>query len=161
MRKPLALVWLRERDLARMIVEARHFAPKETGGVFIGYRARGEIVITDVVLSGPNAVHDRRSYRSDPLFESNEIARIYEQSGRMHSYLGDWHSHPAGSFRLSGKDKRALRTIARSEDARAEKPIMAILAGERDDWGIGVWEYFERSIKFVPGAVRSGRIKLY
>ena len=144
-----------------MIAEAKQFAPKETGGVFMGYRARDSIVITNVIGSGPNAVHQSVFYRPDLQYEETQIAKAYAESKRMHTYLGDWHTHPSGILRLSRKDKIALATIAKSKEARIERPIMAILAGENDDWRCHVWEYISRLISLMGPTMRSMRLKMY
>lgn len=153
-------VWLKEHDLGRMVKQAQRFAPDETGGVFVGYRVRRSIIITHVIGSGPKAIHAQEYYRPDVLFEQNEIAKIYEASGRMFSYLGDWHTHPSGALRLSRKDKAALAIVANDREARAEHPIMAILAGRGDDWGLHIWE-FSRVLPLLGTRTHSTKLTLY
>jgi integrative and conjugative element protein (TIGR02256 family) len=161
MRKPLTEVWLSKKNLDLMIAEARQFVPKETGGVFMGYRTRDSVVITDMFGSGPNAIHAPTFYRPDLAHERSEIERIYEQSNRMHSYLGDWHTHPSGLLRLSRKDKIALRTVANCREARAERPITAILAGRDERWQFHIWEYAKSAIPFLGIKTVSTRLHIY
>ena len=144
-----------------MIAEAKEFAPYETGGVFMGYRVRDSVIITNVIGSGPKAVHKLKSYRPDTDHEQHAIAAIYEESHRMYSYLGDWHTHPSGILRLSGKDKKALAAIAKDKEARVEHPIMAILAGEGDDWRFHVWKFHGRVLSIFVLRLHSTKLRLY
>jgi integrative and conjugative element protein (TIGR02256 family) len=160
MHKSLVEVWLKRRELNFMVQEARHFAPNETGGVFMGYRTNNSVVITAVIAAGPDAVRTRNCYKPDLIYEQAEIAKIYHRSGRIHSYLGDWHTHPSGPLRLSRKDKEAMRVIAQDAEARAERPLMAILAGGKDDWGCSIWECCKGSIRLFS-RISPAKLRLY
>jgi integrative and conjugative element protein (TIGR02256 family) len=161
MRKSLTEVWLSNKEITRMIAEANQFAPKETGGVFMGYRTKDSVVITDMIGAGPEATHELTLYRPDRKYEHAEIARVYERSNRIYSYLGDWHTHPAGLLRLSHKDKIALKAVARCKEARVDQPITAILAGEKDNWRLHVWEYVTSAIPFVTFRAISTCLQIY
>ena len=77
-----------------MVEEARRCLPNETGGAFMGYWSDpNTVVITDVIGPGPNAKHTRYSFHPDVEYHAAEIDRIYSQSGRINTYLGDWHTH--------------------------------------------------------------------
>jgi integrative and conjugative element protein (TIGR02256 family) len=130
-------VWLRRTAYAAMTIEADDKAPNETGGVLIGYERESAIVIVECVGPGPKAIHEPNRFVPDYDFQEREIARIYEQSGRIHTYLGDWHTHPAGSLRLSAVDCSTLRRIARHRAARLRTPLM-IIAGP-PDWRLSAW----------------------
>ena len=68
----------------------------------------------------------------------NEIAEHYYASGRVETYLGDWHSHPNGGGRLSSLDRRTLAMIAGFDAARAPRPLMAVLHGG-EPWRLAIW----------------------
>src|SRR5690606_33938556 len=87
------------------------------------------MVVRASVGPGPRAVHRRRGFVPDHVYHELETARIYADSGRVWSYLGDWHSHPSGTLVLSRTDRRTLARIARAPDARVPKPLMIVLAG--------------------------------
>lgn len=122
--------------LADLTRTADTFAPLETGGVLLGYwvHAPGEgpraaeAVVTAWVGPGPRAVHRRRFFSPDHLFQEQEIARLYSASGRLSTYIGDWHTHPGGPGSLSSRDRMALRRIATAPAARAPSPVMIVLA---------------------------------
>lgn len=140
--KPRFTIWIGDESLRLLRQLASEKAPSETGGVLLGYWRSDKRtgVITDVVGPGPAAVHGRDFFEPDAKYQSAEIARIYELSGRITTYLGDWHTHPGGSTGLSAQDRRTLRTIAASPAARAPTPLMGILAG-KEHWRMCLWVY--------------------
>jgi integrative and conjugative element protein (TIGR02256 family) len=116
--------------------------PNETGGVLIGYWLKNSegVVITEAVGPGPCSKHEETRFIPDWSYHESEIARFYEESGRMHTYLGDWHSHPYSSTRLSITDRRTLLKIAKHKEARVPTPLMAVI-GTNDPPTIQVWRY--------------------
>lgn len=103
----------------------------------MGYTGEtGDIVVTHAIGPGPLAKHREKSFVPDHDFQETEIARIYRESGRHSTYLGDWHSHPGGSDRLSWRDRATLRRISRAPAARVQQPVMVIIA-ERETLRIG------------------------
>ena len=125
--------------------EAQRRSPLETGGVLMGYWAedRSGVVITDIVGPGPKAVHRRTSFIPDNVYQEREIERIYKESGRRITYLGDWHSHPDGPMRLSVLDRLTQLRIGMHQSARAPRALMAVIAGGRP-WTLGVWQLVRR-----------------
>jgi integrative and conjugative element protein (TIGR02256 family) len=133
------LVWWERQSLEKAIAEAERTFPQETGGVLLGWRANSrEVVVVEVVGPGPNADHRARSFRPDAAWQQEQINDTYASSGRRITYLGDWHTHPAGSPSLSPRDIRTLRRIARHNDARAPQPVMAVLGGGDPEWHMHV-----------------------
>jgi integrative and conjugative element protein (TIGR02256 family) len=128
-----------------MQVEAQRRAPLETGGVLMGYWAEDHagVVIADVVGPGPKAAHKRMSFVPDHLYQDREIARLYRESGRRVTYLGDWHTHPDGPLELSVVDRLTQLRIGKHLTARAPRALMAIVAGGRP-WTLGVWQLERR-----------------
>lgn len=141
----------------RIQVEATRISPRETGGVLLGYLAGdSEFVVTHATLPGPSATHEEERYLPDDSFDESEIARIYADSGRRSTYLGDWHSHPGGTTGLSLRDRRTLRLIASHPAARARFPLMIIAAG-KEPWTIAAWSLApkdcigrRRSLPLIP-----------
>jgi integrative and conjugative element protein (TIGR02256 family) len=139
-RQPIGTAWLRETAYLQMLAEADRVFPDETGGVLVGYWAVPfqEVVLTDAIGPGPRALHQSQRFVPDSEYQEVEIARYYLKSRRLHTYLGDWHTHPNSTSSLSRPDRKALKTIARHPAARAPMPIMAILAGS-SRWKLTVW----------------------
>ncbi|UPJ79130.1 Mov34/MPN/PAD-1 family protein [Bradyrhizobium sp. 183] len=128
--------WISSPSLEELRGDADRFYPNETGGVLTGYWADdANVVITAVMGAGLAAVHKRYSYEHDHVWEAAQIGLEYERSGRTNVYVGDWHTHPdALSGRLSGTDKRALRRVLLSRDARLSKVLMLVLFGHPQEW---------------------------
>lgn len=133
--------WISHNALIFMVGEFKRAYPNETGGVLLGYwSAPNSAVITHAIGPGPNAVHDDVSFIPDCSYHESEIARLYEYSGRIHTYLGDWHSHPNSCTELSSTDRRTLSTIAKHKEARVRTPLMAIIA-RHDPPDLRIWQY--------------------
>lgn len=138
------VVWVPSDVLESIVGEADRVAPLETGGVLLGYWSvvGQELVITAATGPGPRASHRPKGFDPDSEYHRLEIARLYAQSGRLHGYVGDWHTHPAGGYHPSRLDRRTLQRIARSPGARAPVPVMAIL-GEGPEgangWRLAIW----------------------
>lgn len=135
--------WLSRSVLQTMMDEADSHYPNETGGVLIGYFSADDperCVIVDASGPGPSAQHERYRFSPNAEFQERYISDAYRTSGRIHTYLGDWHTHPDGALALSGKDKRTMRSIARTPEARLPRPLMSILAGHPERWEFGLWQ---------------------
>lgn len=161
MRKPRAdtVAWFTRSALRSITNEHARHQRLETGGVLFGYwSGSDEVVVTDATGAGPRARHAAAAYEPDTAHDATEIARLYEASGRLHTYLGDWHSHPSGDVHLSRRDRRTLRDIARYDEARAPTPLMAVLGKADDTLAIGVWVTRQRRVRL---ALRSCRIRVF
>jgi integrative and conjugative element protein (TIGR02256 family) len=147
-----------------MIAEAQDKYPDETGGCFLGYyiEKNKEIVITDSIGPGPNAVHKKFYFKPDNKWQAEEIAKIYNESGRLHTYLGDWHVHSTPYDELSWKDKRTLRRIAKYTPARVKNPIMGIMSFYKE-WRLVIWQIAKMRtfLSFDTGAYEKLDIKYF
>lgn len=139
---PLNVAWLSGTLLQTMIEGAERKFPHETGGVLLGYWANpyDEVVITEIAGPGPAASHSPVSFKPDYDYQDSEVCRIYNSSGRKHTYLGDWHSHPHSTSHLSRTDKKTFRRLAVSPEARTPVPIMAVVGLSTTDWALGLWK---------------------
>jgi integrative and conjugative element protein (TIGR02256 family) len=141
-------VWLPDSVETFMKVEATGTIPCETGGVLLGYWTEGgEAVVTAATGPGPAASHSETEFIPDDDYQEQMIDEAYVDSGRRHTYLGDWHTHPYGGNLLSYKDRRTLQRIARHPEARAPIPLMAVLAHD-EDWRLAIWRY-ERPVTLL------------
>lgn len=114
---------------SQVLREAATRAPEETGGLLVGYPSDDALVVTASIGPGPNAVHDRRSFAPDHAWQAEQLAALYEQSGRRIDYLGDWHTHPGGRPALSRLDRETLRRIALHGPARCPTALMLVVSG--------------------------------
>lgn len=134
-------IWLSNAAIDVMTAEAVTAAPNETGGMLLGWEndVRNETVIVDVTGPGPKARHSPSSFGPDGAWQQAELAAAYGRSGGVVTYLGDWHVHPNGGFNMSRRDRRTMAKIASDQDARCPRPLMVLLAWERNRYRLGVW----------------------
>lgn len=152
--------WISEACLANMVKEANRCAPDETGGALMGYWPDSStVVITDVIGPGHNGRHGRNSFHPDVEHHDREIEIVYQRSGRLHTYLGDWHTHPRGAASTSHKDRKTLLAIASDPMARTPTPLMGILAGQ-SVWKLAIWSWQGRDV-FWKSRVALARIKIF
>ncbi len=147
-------VWI-ERRVARALVQAASdSAPCEAGGVLAGWVNGSDLVVCYATVGGSNAVATPISYVPDHDWQVRELTNAFGQSGGDLTYLGDWHSHPAGPLRLSGTDQRTIRDIAR---VRPEC-CMLLCAKQRGNWAMAAWQVrksFRRFRHIVGVPIRS------
>lgn len=123
--------------------EADRHAPQETGGILLGYPDRANRRLVQITLQvgpGPRAVHEAHRFEPDGAWQERQVAAMYAASGRVSTYLGDWHSHPCGSHKPSGLDRSTAARIALCEEARAPHPLIVILHGEPGCWQLAVYQ---------------------
>jgi integrative and conjugative element protein (TIGR02256 family) len=135
--------WLFGDAEAGLRYEALRFPDSETGGLLVGYWSGEHVLVTDVIGPGPGAVRSKTAFLPDDDWQTAELAQRYAASGRCHTYLGDWHTHPGGGSTLSRQDRRTLKGIAHHADSRAPRPLLAILA-PAPDGDITIWRYAGR-----------------
>lgn len=137
-------VWWAGAALEEALREAQRAWPLETGGLLLGWSPKpGAVVIRQVIGPGPQADHRAATFTPDAPWQEQQLAQAYEQAGRRLNYLGDWHTHPRGTVRLSSTDRATLRRIATHADARAPHPVMVLLAGG-PLWQVAVRQQFRR-----------------
>lgn len=148
----LALVWLSDSARTFMEEESQREWPQETGGVLMGYAAtsnqgRRGVVVMSAIAAGPLSTSTRVSFLPDHTWQADQVAKVYADSGRLWTYLGDWHSHPGGRALPSLRDRMTLRAISAHGPARLPDPVMVIL-GKRsvdDSWDVEAFEHTTRA----------------
>lgn len=154
--------WISNTLVDTLLAEVDRTFPLETGGVLMGYLAREELVISEIIGPGPNAVHRTHSFTPDYTYQEIEVARLYEESNRKCTYLGDWHSHPRQKWpNLSAKDIQTLHRIARSKKARITTPLMLLLSGQPTSWKLNIWQWQPGKLFRFPSRVAPSNVKVY
>ncbi|MEX2516644.1 MAG: Mov34/MPN/PAD-1 family protein [Gammaproteobacteria bacterium] len=128
------VLWIQNALYKELLFQADKYYPDETGGILMGYwnEAQTEIVLKHIIGPGPKAIHELHRFEPDTEYHIGEIARIYEESAQLFSYLGDWHTHPDATAMLSRLDKRTLCKIATHPPSRTPEPIMLIIGGDHE-----------------------------
>jgi Prokaryotic E2 family A/ThiF family/Prokaryotic homologs of the JAB domain len=93
-------------------------SPKETGGLMIGiiHPKRRIIYVTRIMDAPPDSEGTEISYRRGTRRLPQSVNRIKESSGGLLGFVGDWHSHPRGSGRISSTDVGAMLETKRDFD---------------------------------------------
>lgn len=141
----MSCFWIKSSAHRQLCLESNHKSPLETGGLLIGYcsKDKEDVVLTNIVGPGPKAEHGRDHYIPDYDYHRLEAARFYDESNGLLTYLGDWHSHPNGSFNLSWRDKRALKNICLKSQIYINNPCMLLLYGLVTDWHVAIWSIYK------------------
>lgn len=117
--------------LAAMREMAANSKPRETGGTLVGYYSKDlrEAFVTRALEAdtGAHKQHARFYRPSDDV--DGQLARIYEESGGLTHYLGEWHTHPDAAPAPSTMDLSTLRGLASSRSVATDTPFMVILGG--------------------------------
>lgn len=139
-------LWLADELRQALEAEAKQHSPRETGGMLIGYIVDGAIVVTGSIEGGPDSVRKRDRFEPDGEWQQAALEHIYRASGRIETYLGDWHSHPRGLGRPSRRDRATARAVARSRSSRTPNPLTLIAARTwRGGWEFAPFLYTGRS----------------
>ncbi|WP_017842812.1 Mov34/MPN/PAD-1 family protein [Methylotuvimicrobium buryatense] len=144
-------LWISETAFRDMVEEANRACPMETGGVLVGYFAEfGEPVVFAAIGPGPNAIHLKNRFMPDHTWQCEQLEGIFQKSSGTWVYLGDWHTHPDCSARMSRLDQRTLRSIAKFKQAENPKPLMLIGGYSSSDWDCAGYQYLgNRLFRFL------------
>jgi len=114
----------------------------ETGGILVGYVANNaETVISLVIGPGPGASHLPHRFSPDHLWQCQQLDLVYGKSSGSLVYVGDWHTHPDASIKMSPLDSRTLRAIAKHKGALLPEPLMVIGGGRPGAWSWAGYRY--------------------
>lgn len=110
-----------------LTTESHRMAPRETGGILIGYWTRSyRVVITHATGPGPQARHGYSSFMPDHAYCQRVLDEVFDETQGELTYLGDWHSHPWGLVRPSPRDAATMLEIARDRGYCCPRPLLAL-----------------------------------
>jgi integrative and conjugative element protein (TIGR02256 family) len=144
------VVWLPLPLVRRIVVAATRAGGHETGGMLVGYEGAdraGEMVVTQLIAAGPRAKRGEFDFNPDGRWQRGELARVYQASGRLETFLGDWHSHPHGLPLPSETDVKTAARTATNERARAPRPLTMIVGREKEEWLLAAFRYVEDRLR--------------
>jgi len=109
---------LRNALQEQLIDELNKNKPNETGGIFIGKidRVNKIIYVTGIVPAPPDSKKSPYIFTRGTEGLTKLVKEIREKTGEMLEYVGEWHTHPTGSARLSGTDQYAIGEIRKVLD---------------------------------------------
>ena len=134
-----------------MLSAAEAHGDRETGGMLVGYEGDErphDVVVAGLIAGGPNASHGEYMFRPDGRWQREELARVYAASGRVLTFIGDWHSHPHGLPLPSQTDVKTAARTAANKRARARRPLTVIVGRDDDDaWLLAAFRYDRRGLR--------------
>jgi proteasome lid subunit RPN8/RPN11 len=96
----------------------RQAGRNETGGLLLGYahRKRGAIYVTDALPPSEDSKGSPFAFQRGVKDYPASLDRVEACTGGLIGYVGEWHTHPAGSARLSEIDMAAVKQIRANLD---------------------------------------------
>lgn len=158
----MSQLWISELAFRNMVKEANHAYPMETGGVLVGYFAEsGEPVVFAATGPGPRAVHLQSQFMPDHTWQCEQLEDFFQESSGAWVYLGDWHTHPDSSPKMSRLDQRTLRSIAKYKQAENPQPLMLIGGYSSDDWDWACYQYHNNSLFRIWASYKQCSLRLF
>src|SRR5580765_8179742 len=105
--------------------DALHAAlPHETGGILIGWRDNGNVIITDALVVADDQA-DRTNYHRREARGAEVLNRyLSSASNALAGYVGEWHTHPEPSP-PSATDLASIAAAASQTDAPVAIVVLA------------------------------------
>jgi len=104
---------------------SRRALPRETGGILVGWREGGGVVVREFLLvddaQAHNSTYERRHATAQVVLERYLARTSDERVG----YVGEWHSHPRPQP-PSPQDNKSLRAAARLSPAQIALVVFAV-----------------------------------
>lgn len=106
--------------------------PNETGGLLVGFihYKRRIIYVTRALPPPPDSAGFPYAFKLGVQDVPEQLQEIYQRTGGVISYVGEWHSHPNGANQLSATDLAAVKQIA-AHLQRAGIPAHIMIATTR------------------------------
>ncbi len=124
---------LRSSLREKLIQELDHNKPNETGGILIGKidRAKKIIYVTDIITAPADSKKSPYLFTRGIEGLKEKVEKIRVQTGEMLEYVGEWHTHPTGSAKLSGTDQNAISEIRKVLDPLKYPTCVTIINGSK------------------------------
>ncbi len=104
-------------------------ADHEAGGVLIGERRGGNIVVKEVTTPSPKDCSSRFHFVRKFFHHQLAIVNANRQSGGTSNYLGEWHTHPQDLPYPSCIDFNNWKLSLRDQ-----KPCLVAVIGRNGNW---------------------------
>ena len=117
----------------QLISLCEKFTPNETGGILLG-RIDGTnkvVYVTKILTAPPDSKQSPLAFVRGTYNLTEDVTTIREITGGMIDYIGEWHTHPTGSARLSAVDKTAIGKIKKHLDKIKYPTLVTIVNRQR------------------------------
>jgi integrative and conjugative element protein (TIGR02256 family) len=108
--------------------------PNETGGILLGYYDFNidAVIVVAGLPAAPDSQGTAHSFKRGVVGQVAALEDAAKRTGRMVSYIGDWHSHPPGHSAAPSQDdliQLAHLALGMADDGL---PAVQLIVGERD-----------------------------
>ena len=112
-------------------------APKETGGVLVGYYSEdlSSAYVIKMLGKSKHSIIDRFSFVRKGRDYLQSLDKLWDQK---QYYVGEWHYHPYSSSSPSPTDINTLLRLSSSEKLHCPEPILIIIGGQKGAWDLSV-----------------------
>lgn len=112
---------------------AQH-APRETGGVLVGYYDFNEhmVVVVDALSAPPDSTSTPASFVRGAEGLQDVMKDIARRTGHVVQYIGEWHSHPPGHSATPSQDDLYQLVYLGMGMAEDGLPAVSMIVGEHD-----------------------------
>jgi hypothetical protein len=106
--------------------------PHETGGILVGYHDLnlGEIYIVDALPAPPDSAHSATHFERGIEGMPERLQDIRNRTADIVSYIGEWHSHPAGHGAVQSLDDRIQAAVLAFGMAADGLAFLQLIVGE-------------------------------
>lgn len=138
-------LYISNQTLGKIRLELLKHYPKEFGGVFVGFKKEGLIVIEDVLIPD-DFVNGKTEFVRHPGTLNDRLAKIFKETNGKTTYLGEWHSHPNASATPSSTDEKAMKEIAENIKIGNLNPVLMIVKVTQDVFEPITYLYNEKKL---------------
>ncbi len=132
-----------------MTTNSGEHAPRETGGLLIGYVVGATLHVVEASPPGPHAEHRATAFTRDGAFSQRLLDARVSASDGVHDYVGEWHSHPF-AMGPSAKDVASMRRISMRSSYQCPFPVMLLCRRSWRTWRIEAYQWDGRQLALRP-----------
>ncbi len=143
---------LKEHLLQQGLKECLESAPRETGGILVGYYTPAHDCAVVTAMTGP----PEDSFRGPRLFKRGTkgikrwISGLWRE--QRHYYLGEWHYHPGGAPVPSPDDREQMQRLSKDKKLNCPEPILLIIGGDPNgEWDANAYVFpaYQKCVQLV------------
>lgn len=116
--------------LSRILELSRRAAPRETGGILVGFYTESQncAVVTEVSGAPSDSKSGRTFFVRGTAGLQRWLDKLWHKEPRH--YLGDWHFHPDAEPVPSPTDETQIKAIANAEAWKCPEPVLLIVGAD-------------------------------
>lgn len=132
----------------------------ETGGMLIGYKSEGQVVVTHTTGPGPKAKHSLFNFQRDVDYCNEQLEFYFHRSNGVLTYIGEWHTHPMWFLSPSKQDDNEMFGIAETKSYKNPSPLLIIARKAKSGIERSAFHY-RRGERFHLEIIGCGDVEIY